>query len=157
MARAGIGIVSGVSSHHAHVQYGALPWRKTDGAIKILLVTTRNTKRWIVPKGWPLAGRTPEECAAVEALEEAGVLGEIASETLGSFRYSKLRKSGEIVPCEVHVFAMEVLRQRRNWAEKSAREIRWCSPDEALARVTEPGLRRLIAKFAKTPDRYVKH
>ena len=102
-----------------------------------------------MPKGWPLAGHTPGECAALEALEEAGVLGEIAAETLGSFQYKKRRKSGEIVPCKVHVFAMEVVRQRRNWAEKRSRESRWYSVEEARARVTEPGLRRLIGKFAK--------
>lgn len=130
-----------------NVQYAALPWRRTRDTVEILLVTTRNTQRWIVPKGWPLAGRTPRECAALEALEEAGVQGEMAAETLGSFNYNKLRKSGEIVPCKVHVFAMEVLHQHRKWAEKRARETRWCSLEEALAHVTEPGLRRLIAKF----------
>jgi len=149
--------VSSVASQVPNVQYAALPWRKAEGAIEILLITTRNTGRWIVPKGWPLVGRTPSECAGLEALEEAGVLGEVAVETLGSFHYNKRRKSGEIVPCKVHVFAMEVVRQRRSWAEKSSRKTCWCSLDEALARVTEPGLRRLIAKFAKSSGQSVEH
>ncbi len=139
--------MSSVASQVPNVQYAALPWRKAEGAIEILLITTRNTGRWIVPKGWPLVGRTPSECAGLEALEEAGVLGEVAVETLGSFHYNKRRKSGEIVPCKVHVFAMEVVRQRRSWG----------SLDEALARVTEPGLRRLIAKFAKSSGQSVEH
>jgi 8-oxo-dGTP pyrophosphatase MutT (NUDIX family) len=106
-----------------------------------------------VPKGWPFLGRTPSECAAIEALEEAGVLGEVAAKTLGSFHHNKRRKSGEIVPCKVHIFTMEVVRQRRRWPEKRARETCWCSLKEALSKVTEPGLRRLIAKFAKASGR----
>ena len=144
--------MSSAELHVRNVQYAALPWRRAQGAVEILLVTTRNTRRWIVPKGWPLDGRTPSECAAHEALEEAGVLGEVAAETLGSFRYAKRRKSGKIVPCKVHVFTMRVVRQRRRWAEKSVREICWCSLDEALMRVTDPGLRRLIAKFARVSE-----
>ncbi len=136
-------------SRGSKVQYGALPWRRSDDAIQVLLVTTRNTRRWIVPKGWPLVGRTPSESAAREALEEAGVEGEVAHEKLGSFSYSKQRKSGEVVSCKVHVFPMEVVHQRRNWAEKAARETSWCSLEEAIQRVTEPGLRRLIVKFAR--------
>ena len=135
------------ASQEANVQYAALPWRASQGTIEILLVTTLKTRRWIVPKGWPLAGRSPSECAASEALEEAGVLGEVASESLGSFNYNKRRKSGEVTPCKVHVFAMRVDRQRRSWAEKRTRETRWCSPEEALARVSDPGLRRLITRF----------
>jgi 8-oxo-dGTP pyrophosphatase MutT (NUDIX family) len=149
--------VSRTAVHVPNVQYAALPWRRTAGAIEILLITTRNTKSWIVPKGWPLDGRTPSECAAHEALEEAGVLGEMAPEALGTFRYNKRRKSGEMVPCEVHVFTMEVVRQRRSWAEKAARDICWCSLEEALARVTEPSLRRLIAKFGKMSGRWLNH
>jgi 8-oxo-dGTP pyrophosphatase MutT (NUDIX family) len=117
--------------------------------VEILLVTTRTTGRWIVPKGWPMQGIKPSECAAREALEEAGVVGEIAVEPIGSFGYEKRRKSGEMLPCKVEVFPMEVVRQRRNWPEKDSRQTRWCSIDEALARVPEPGLRRLIATFAE--------
>ena len=134
-------------SHVSNVQYAALPWRPTDGAIEILLVTTLKTRQWILPKGWPVAGCTPGESAASEALEEAGVLGVVASKSVGSFFYHKRRKSGEVTPCRVDVYPMRVDRQRRTWAEKPVRETRWCSPEEALARITDPGLRRLIARF----------
>ena len=133
----------------ASIQYGALPWRRAGEAIEILLITTRNTRRWIVPKGWPLLGRTPRECAAQEALEEAGVSGKVAEKPLGWFHYDKLRKSGEVVPCKVQIYPMEVSRQRSAWAEKAMRQTRWCSPQEALSHVSEPGLRQLITKFAK--------
>jgi ADP-ribose pyrophosphatase YjhB (NUDIX family) len=142
--------VTRTAAYVSNIQYAALPWRRTERGLEILLITTLNTKSWIVPKGWPIANRTPRECAAHEALEEAGVVGELAQEPLGSFDYNKRRKSGEIVVCKVHVFAMEVVQQLHSWAEQAAREVRWCSLDEALALVTEPSLRRLIAKFAKT-------
>jgi 8-oxo-dGTP pyrophosphatase MutT (NUDIX family) len=132
----------------ANIQYAALPWRKAGDALEILLITTLNTRRWIVPKGWPLEGKSPQDSAAQEAMEEAGIVGNIAKAPLGSFHYNKLRKSGETVSCKVDVFPMEVARQRRSWAEKDRREARWFSIDEAIAHVTEPGLRRLIAKFA---------
>lgn len=141
-------MVSSVESEVPQIQYAALPWRKSGQDLQILLITTRNTRRWIVPKGWPVAGCTPGECAAHEAMEEAGVIGEVAEKTLGSFTYDKRRKSGEVIRCKVHVFPMEVLHQRRTWIEKTARETRWCSVEEALSHVSEPGLRRLIAKFA---------
>ena len=85
-----------------------------------------------------------------EALEEAGILGDVAAAPLGWFHYDKLRKSGEVVPCKVQVYPMEVTRQRRSWVEKSARQTHWCSLEEALSRVAEPGLRQLILKFSRT-------
>jgi 8-oxo-dGTP pyrophosphatase MutT (NUDIX family) len=131
------------------VQYAALPWRMNDGALEILLITTLKTHRWIVPKGWPIEALNPQACAAREALEEAGVAGSISEKSIGSFRYFKRRKDGEVVPCKVDVFALEVTQQRRTWAEKNAREYRWCSVTDALASVGEPGLRQVIARFAE--------
>ena len=85
------------SSRETAVQYAALPWRRSEAGVEILLIKTRKTGRWVVPKGWPVDKRTPSESASYEALEEAGVLGDIATEPLGSFRYGKTRKSGEVV------------------------------------------------------------
>jgi 8-oxo-dGTP pyrophosphatase MutT (NUDIX family) len=140
----------GNSASRVNVQYAVLPWRGSKGAIEILLITTRNTRRWIVPKGWPVDGLTPAQSAAQEALEEAGIEGEVADEPLGSFRHDKETKSGETVLCTVHVFPMEVTGQRQSWPEKHLREIHWCSVEEALARVKHPTLRRLILKFVKS-------
>lgn len=139
-----VGVRSEVGS-----QYGALPWRWADDHLEILLITTLSTRRWVVPKGWPVEGCAPGECAAREALEEAGVVGATASRPVGSFSYLKRRKSGETISCRVAVFALEVERQRRSWPEKALRETCWCSVEEALTRVSDPGLKRLIAKFAK--------
>jgi len=100
-------------------------------------------------RGWPISGCKPAECAAREALEEAGLVGEVAATPLGWFSYDKRLKSGDMLACKVELFPMEVVRQRRSWPEKGARETCWCSIDEALARVPERGLRRLIAKFGE--------
>lgn len=132
----------------ASAQYAALPYRETANGFEFLLITTRRTRRWIVPKGWPMDGRAPHAAAAREALEEAGVCGEIGDKSIGSYRYFKERKTGELVPCKVDVFALKVKQQRKNWAEKDARELRWCSLSEALACIGEPGLRQIIRRFA---------
>jgi 8-oxo-dGTP pyrophosphatase MutT (NUDIX family) len=133
---------------HPAIQYGVLPWRMMGGVLQILLITTRNTRRWIVPKGWPVEGKSPRQSVAQEALEEAGVEGAVAAKPLGWFCYDKLRKSGELLPCKVQVFAMEVTRQHQEWEEKALRHARWVTPLEALSHVGEPGLRQIISDFA---------
>ena len=102
-----------------------------------------------MPKGWPAEGLTPAQCAAQEALEEAGVEGNVAEQPLGSFPHHKESKSGETILCTVYLFPMEVTGHRQNWPEKHIREIRWCSVGEATARVNHPNLRGLIMKFVK--------
>jgi 8-oxo-dGTP pyrophosphatase MutT (NUDIX family) len=129
------------------VQYAALPYRETNGAIEVLLITSLRSRRWIVPKGWPIEGCSPPECAALEALEEAGVVGEVGKRSIGSFRYTKHRKSGCAVPCRVEVFSLKVSRQRQAWREKALRETRWLPLVEAAAAVSESELRRLLLKF----------
>lgn len=145
-----VALASPVASKvRCHAQFAALPWRMTNGSLEILLITTLKTRRWIVPKGWPIDALAPHACAAREALEEAGVSGTVCEKAIGSFRYLKRRKDGEMVPCKVDVFALEVTDQRRTWAEKSVREFRWCTIDEALSSVAEPGLRQIISRFAQ--------
>ncbi len=128
-------------------QYAALPYRVTEGGLEIMLITTRRTKRWIVPKGWPIEGCEPCACAAREALEEAGIVGEIQERPVGFYHYFKVLKNGISVPCKVDVFALRVTRQRKTWPEKDVREVRWYSFKDAVAAVGEPDLRRLIVKF----------
>jgi 8-oxo-dGTP pyrophosphatase MutT (NUDIX family) len=131
-----------------NIQYAALPWRSTPDGLEILLITTLNTKRWIIPKGWPLDGLSPHASAAREALEEAGICGTIAADAFGSFAYEKVRKSGQVVTCNVSVFPMHVEQQRKRWVEKGAREVRWCKIEEALELVSLPDLSRILTQFA---------
>ena len=85
-----------------------------------MLVTSRGTGRWIIPKGWPMKRKAPHAAAAREALEEAGVVGQIDKQPIGSFSHEKLLKKGETIVCDVQVFALEVTHQRKTWREKLA-------------------------------------
>ena len=134
---------------HAHrIQYAALPFRRRSGsATEVMLVTSRGTGRWIIPKGWPMKRKAPHATAAREALEEAGVEGQIGKAPIGSFSHEKLLKKGDIVVCDVQVFALEVKRQRKSWPEKGKRSVRWFSRAAAARAVREPVLRAIISKI----------
>ncbi len=133
------------------VQYGALPYRVTQAsALEILLVTSRQTRRWIIPKGWPIKGLKPPKSAAREAYEEAGIRGTMGGKSIGAFSYAKrLDDNAGIIPCEVRVFAMRVKRQLATWPEASERQTRWFEPVQAMAAVTDKGLRHVIETFTK--------
>jgi 8-oxo-dGTP pyrophosphatase MutT (NUDIX family) len=130
------------------LQFAALPWRVTDGALEIMLVSSRDTKRWIIPKGWPMAGRSDSAAAAIEAMEEAGLLGIIAEEPVGHFTYAKRFARGEEL-CKVAVFPLRVARQRENWPEKHERDTQWFRAAEAIELVSDPELADVIAAFAR--------
>lgn len=130
-------------------QFGVLPWRESKKAgLEILLVTSRETRRWIVPKGWPIKGLRPAASAAQEAYEEAGLRGTTGTRALGTYMYDKrLVEKHTTVPCEVTVYPMQVRRQEATWPEQSERRVRWFSPDAAIAAVMEDGLKAIIRDF----------
>ena len=131
------------------VQFGALCYRrdKKSGVLEILLVTSRDTGRWVIPKGWPMSGKLSHEVAAIEAFEEAGVRGTVETEALGSFTYPKVLKDGIKVPCRVQVYALAVTELAKNFKERGERKLEWISFSEAAKRVHEPELRDLILMF----------
>src|SRR5438034_2445578 len=107
------------------VQYGSLPYRLSAGSRpQFMLVTSRETRRWIIPKGWPQKGKAPHHSAAREAYEEAGVVGAVGRRSVGSFAYEKRFKNGRVMACEVHVFPLKVKRQRKQWPERRQREVK---------------------------------
>jgi two-component system phosphate regulon sensor histidine kinase PhoR len=116
-----------------------------------MLVTSRETRRWVVPRGNPIAGRTPADSAAQEALEEAGIVGTVEREPIGRYSYMKRRRFGEAVPAEVHLFRMTVEEERERWPEMAERERRWFSPQEAAAAVAEPELADVIRSLDPRP------
>jgi 8-oxo-dGTP pyrophosphatase MutT (NUDIX family) len=131
-------------------QYAALPWRRTPD-LEILLVTSRETGRWVIPKGWPMKSKSPRAAAAQEALEEAGVEGEVARAPLGAYDYEKILSPGVSRPCRVTVFALAVKRQRDSWREQGQRRLQWFPWEDAAAAVREPDLAGIIRAFA-SPD-----
>ncbi|WP_293375697.1 NUDIX hydrolase [Phenylobacterium sp.] len=137
------------------IQYAALPYRVRDGKLWILLISSRRTRRWIVPKGWPMAGRKPQEAAAVEAHEEAGLVGEIADQPLGSYRYLK---DDEDLVIQVLVFPMSVAAHVDAFKEAGQRVATWFPYRRAASLVSEPSLRRLILDFgdARSTNPFVR-
>jgi len=133
------------------VQYGALPYRfSPDAALEILLVTTRQSKQWIIPKGWPIKGLRPAKSAAREAFEEAGVRGRVGAKSIGLFAYNKMPEGNGIrVSCEVRVFPLLVRRQSETWPEIAQRVVQWVAPERALALIKDPELKALVAAFVK--------
>lgn len=131
------------------LQYGALPYRFTaTGSLELLLVTTRQTQRWMIPKGWPIKGLKPRKSAAREAFEEAGIRGSVRAKSIGAFSYEKLLEddNGAVI-CKVRVFPLRVKRQLKVWPEAHERQARWFEPAGSAAVVEDAGLRQLIASF----------
>ncbi len=128
----------------ARRQVAALPLRLAkNGAIEILLVTSRDTGRWIIPKGWPSKRLKDCKAAAREALEEAGVKGKIFRRAIGRYRYFK-RELGNGGLVEVSVFLLKVSKHYRRWPEKSERRRAWFDLEDAASKVSDPELSTLI-------------
>lgn len=121
-----------------------------EGGIEVLLITSRETRRWVVPRGNPIPGRSPAESAAQEAYEEAGIRGAVDAEPVGHYFYFKRRRNGDLLPAEVRLFRMRVAEEKDDWPEKGERERRWFAPQEAAAAVAEAELAELI-RLAASP------
>ena len=109
-----------------------------------MLLTSRDTGRWIIPKGWPMFARKPHQVAAIEALQEGGVKGIVARKPAGIYHYSKGLPSSEERLCEVIVFPLRVVREANTWREKAERKRVWFPKDDAAALVDEGGLALII-------------
>ncbi len=120
------------------------------------MVTSRDSGRWVIPKGWPMEGRTLHGAAAQEAWEEAGVEGTVSPVELGRFSYDKGQAEGFSIPVEVRVFLLEVDRLANRYPEKTQRTRRWFTPADAAQSVAEPGLQAILKRLsdhkAPTPD-----
>ena len=116
---------------------------------RILLVTSRETRRWVIPKGWPMKGLTPREAAMQEAYEEAGLVGIVGKRPLGYYLYDKRLKGGAAVPCLVQVFPMSVRKQLKRFPEQDERDGHWFSVPDAAEAVAEPGLAAIIRAVAR--------
>lgn len=126
-------------------QYGAIAWRQSrSGELEILLVTSRERGRWIVPKGWPIKGETPAKVAALEAFEEGGVFGDVRSEPIGVYDYLKILRDGSTVLCRVVLFGIEVRGTLANWPEQSQRKRSWFTVSEAGRTVSDFQLAQVL-------------
>ncbi|MGY5801090.1 NUDIX hydrolase [Rhizobium hainanense] len=129
-----------------HEQYAAICYRRMpecDDA-EMLVVTSRESGRWVVPKGWPIKGKKPHEVAAIEAYEEAGVRGKVRKKPFGYFTYLKQLADGNRVPCIVELHLLEVDQTFQDFPERGQRRVEWVSFIEAANRVREPELKGLL-------------
>ena len=135
---------------HSRKQIAALCWRRKDDACQVLLVTSRETRRWVIPKGWPMPGLCDYLAAGQEAFEEAGATGTLGDKPFGTYKYQKLLKSGEQGEIEVTVFALRVTTLRMDWPEKQERKRKWFTVSEASKLVAEPSLKAMILKIGRS-------
>lgn len=129
-------------------QYAALPYHSEGNRLRVLLVTSRKSRRWIIPKGWPMKNHKPHQTAAIEAFEEAGVIGTTERQPIGAYDYTKRLEDGSGLLCKVTVFPLAVASLANEWPEAGERERRWCDPQEAVELVGEPNLARILRVFA---------
>ena len=128
-------------------QFAALCYRIVDGKVQVLLVTTRRTGRWILPKGWPMHGETPSDAAATEAWEEAGVKGKVAATPIGLYSYEKYLDDAPDLPCVAVVYPLRVKSLATRFPEAGQRKRKWVSRKRAAKMVHEPELARILKDF----------
>ena len=126
------------------IQCGAVCWRKHRGSVEVLLITSRDTGRWVIPKGWPMTGLTLGGAAAREAWEEAGVRGTLDETGLGAFSYDKILKPGTALHCRVNVYGLRVSELADKFPERKMRRRKWFDHAKAARKVAEPELRGLL-------------
>ncbi len=140
--------IASAAKRETRTQFAALPYRvKKKGDVEVLLISSLDTGRWIIPKGWPMDGMRPSEAAAEEAWEEAGIRGRVFDDVLGLYSYSKWLDEELSLPCIVVVFGLEVSHLDDTYPEAGARKRKWLTPKKAAQRVDEPELKQIIAKF----------
>lgn len=132
-------------------QYAALCYRqrKKQEQVEVLLITSRDTGRWVIPKGWPMDGKKSHAVAEREAYEEAGVKGKVGREPIGHYSYAKGMDGGLKISCKVQVYPLEVKDMLKDFPEKGTRRAEWVSCAEAAARVQEPELKVLFHRFSQ--------
>lgn len=124
-------------------QVAALPYRRHGKKLEVLLITSRETRRWVIPKGWPMTGKKDWNAAATEGFEEAGIKGDVSHKSIGVYHYVKRKKSGDL-DCEVTVYPLEVEKLLKDWPEKGERRRKWFDAARAAELVDEEGLKAII-------------
>jgi 8-oxo-dGTP pyrophosphatase MutT (NUDIX family) len=141
------------SEHGYRAQVAALPLRRViAGGVEVLLIRSRETRRWIIPKGWPMKGRKDHQAAAKEAFEEAGAIGKVHKHPVGGYTYQK-RLDDRVQPCRVMVYRLDVTKELETWPEKDQRERQWFAAGVAAHFISEPGLARIIQRLEFRDDR----
>ncbi|HBL13774.1 MAG TPA: NUDIX hydrolase [Cyanobacteria bacterium UBA11162] len=120
-------------------QSGVIPYRLHKEEIQVLLITSMKNKRWIIPKGIIEPAMTPQDSAAKEAWEEAGILGQVLPNLIGTYEYHKW---GSI--CRVQVFLLHVENIISDWPEANYRKRKWWTISQAAKQVREPEVKQML-------------
>ena len=139
--------LGGSSKSDVRTQFGALCWRIHKAEVQVALVTSRRTRRWVIPKGWPMDGSTPAQAAAREAYEEAGLEGRLWDVCVGIYSYAKTLEGRDELPCVVAVFPLKVKKEARTWPERHERKRKWVSIKKAAGLVDAPELSAILMDF----------
>ena len=132
-------------------QVAAIPYRLNErGEIEVMLVTSRTTRRFIVPKGWPMKGKSARKAATIEAQEEAGVLGKTLKEPAGTYTYWK-RLSNRFVRVDVIFYLLTVTEELANGQEAKRRQRAWLARADAAMLIDEPDLSTLVKTIRVPP------
>lgn len=134
-------------------QFAALPVAEIDGQLHVLLITSRGTQRWIIPKGHPEKHLGASALPSLEAFEEAGVSGTIRPEPIGHYQSAKRLNSGKCIPCEVTVFRLDVSISLSDWKEKHERKRQWMPLVEAAEVAADGGLGAFLADLELSPEK----
>ncbi len=146
--RAWSGFVSPALKTPKRLQVAALCYKETKAGKRVLLITSRDTGRWIVPKGWPIKGKNGSESALQEAWEEAGVKkAAIEEDPFGTYDYDKGLSDGESIPIHTEVYMTRVEKLSDEYPEVDQRERAWFAPKDAANKVAEPDLKALLEKL----------
>ena len=154
-AKAYTSAVTGEAKSDVPIQTGALPWRlAAKNGIEVLLVTSRGSKRWTIPKGWPMPGKSLAEAAEQEAFEEAGVKGTIDPRPIGTFRHVKQLSVAGDLEVDIVVHPLWVDRELDKFPEIGQRKRKWFKPKDAAKQVESPELSDMIRQAVKKPLRH---
>ncbi len=135
------------SKRNVRTQFAALCYRVHKDEVQVLLITSRTSKRWILPKGWPMEGETPAQAATTEAFEEAGVRGKASNICVGLYSYTKFMGKDDPLPCAVSVFPVQVKKLVDDYPEAKERRRKWFSVKKASKMVREPELKKILTHF----------
>ena len=131
-------------------QIGALCYKTVDNKTQVLLITSRKSKRWIIPKGWKIDKLSNRKSAALEAWEEGGVQGKVSNRSIGTYDYRKKNDLGDFFTCRVKVYGLRVKSLKRKFPEQGQRQLQWVDTNKAIEYVFEPELKKLITEFVKS-------
>jgi 8-oxo-dGTP pyrophosphatase MutT (NUDIX family) len=138
-------------------QAGAIPFRHGTQGLEVLLITSRDTGRWVIPRGGIEKDLTAVQTAEREAYEEAGVKGTVSATPLGTFTYNKRLRNGAFNPATVEVYAMCVEKELKKWPEQAERRLKWMSVPEAARSVEEQGMAALLLRFQQIEEARVSN